>query len=645
MLIESRDVKAVRRYPVGAEVLNAGKISFRVWAPDKQKMTLIVQKKAVNDYDIISRGELDNEGNGYFSGTFNFNNNILYSFQLDNNPKLFPDPASRFQPFGPHGPSQVVDPNKFKWTDDEWKGYELKKQIVYELHVGTFTKAGRWESARKELKELSDLGITCIEIMPVAEFAGNFGWGYDGVDLFAPTRLYGKPDDFRNFVNTAHSLGIGVILDVVYNHVGPDGNYLKEFSSDYFTTEYKTDWGDAINFDGNNSEPVRQFFIANAEYWIEEYHIDGLRLDATQDIHDSSSNHILAEITSKIKNKSKKKNILVIAENEPQEVKLIKEQCEGGFGMDAVWNDDFHHSAVVCLTGNNEAYYTDYKGKPQEFISSIKYGYLFQGQRYKWQKKRRGTAAHKINPEKFVFYIQNHDQIANSARGNRIHTLSIPGKYRAIVTLNLLAPGIPMIFQGQEFNASAPFLYFADHNEELARLTKKGRISFLSQFRRLLTPEMQQCLPNPMDRNSFEICKLNLHEREKNLEIYTMYKDLIKVRKKLIEMDFQGIGRADGAILTEDCFLIRYFLDDYEKLLIINLEKDINLNPAPEPLLAPPEGMNWEIEFSTEDPKYGGCGTPPLDTDDGWQILSYSAVLLKSEWNPKFITSIGTIET
>jgi len=316
---------------------------------------------------------------------------VQYRFRLDNHPRLYPDPASRHQPQGPHGPSQVIDPGEFKWTDSAWKGVKAEGQVLYEMHVGTFTHEGNWEAAERQIEALADIGITVVELLPVADFPGRFGWGYDGVNLFAPTRLYGTPDDFRRFVDRAHKNGIGVILDVVYNHLGPDGNYLREFSKDYFTDRYECEWGQAINFDGRESEHVREYFLANAAYWIREFHLDGIRLDATQQIFDSSENHMIADLTRTVREAARPRSILIVAENEPQLVIMVLPPDEGGYGVDALWNDDFHHSAMVAMTGRADAYYSDYRGRPQEFISALKWGYLYQGQWYRWQKQRRGT--------------------------------------------------------------------------------------------------------------------------------------------------------------------------------------------------------------------------------------------------------------
>ena len=278
---------------------------------------------------------------------------------------------------------------------------------------------------------LADLGVTVVEVMPVADFPGDFGWGYDGVNLFAPSHLYGEPDDFRRFVDRAHALGIGVILDVVYNHLGPDGNYLAAFSTDYRTERYRTPWGAAINFDGANSMAVREWAVANAAYWIDEFHLDGLRIDSTQDIHDESSDHILAALTREARCAAAGRSIIVVAENERQDVRHVRSQSTGGFGMDAMWNDDFHHSAFVALTGNRGAYCCDYQGTPQEFISLLKRGFLFQGQWSGWARKRRGTASLDMPPAGTVVFLENHDQVSNTGNGRRRHQMSSPGMFRA----------------------------------------------------------------------------------------------------------------------------------------------------------------------------------------------------------------------
>jgi maltooligosyltrehalose trehalohydrolase len=614
-----------RRLPVGAEAATVG-VHFRVWAPSRKRVDVVL------DQDSPKIIPLTREECGYFSGlASDAQPGSRYKYRLDGGDQ-FPDPASRFQPEGPHSSSEVIDPSQFRWTDQVWRGVPLEGPVIYEMHIGTFTKEGTWRSAQEQLPPLAETGITVLEVLPVAEFPGRFGWGYDGVHLFAPTHLYGRPDDFRRFVDVAHSLGMGVILDVVYNHFGPDGNYLPQFSPHYFSQTETTDWGPAINFDSDGSEPVREFCIANAGYWVDEFHLDGLRLDATQDIHDRSGDHILAAIVRQVRLKASPRPALVVAENEPQQVKLIRTPEEGGYGLDALWNDDLHHSAMVALTGRNEAYYSDYLGKPQELISSVKYGFLFQGQRYSWQKKRRGSPSLHLKPASFVTFIQNHDQVANSAFGVRIHFLTDPGRLRAMTALLLLAPGTPMLFQGQEFGASSPFLFFADHKKELVQTVRRGRIEFLSQFPSLATAEMSSRFPDPSDPATFERSKLDHSERERHAEIYALHRDLLQLRREDPVFRVQKPGGVDGAVLAEEAFLLRFFGEEgNDRLLLVNFGIDLHLDPAPEPLLAPPESAEWAKMWSSEDPKYGGYGTPPLQTRENWHIPGHAAVLLKAE--------------
>jgi maltooligosyltrehalose trehalohydrolase len=472
--------------------------------------------------------------------------------------------------------------------------------VIYEMHIGAYTGAGTYAAAAEHLSRLAELGINLIEIMPVAEFPGRFGWGYDGVNLFAPTRLYGTADDLRAFVDQAHGIGIGVILDVVYNHLGPDGNYLKAFAEHYFTDRHKNEWGQAINFDDQDSGPVREFFISNAAYWTDEFHLDGLRLDATQQIFDDSKKHILREITDAVRKAAQRRRTYVVAENEVQNARLVRPAEKGGYGLDALWNDDFHHTARVALTGRREAYYTDYKGTPQELISAAKRGFLYQGQWYKWQGKVRGKPARDLNPAHFVHFIENHDQVANSLHGRRAGQLTSPGKFKAMTALLLLGPQTPMLFQGQEFAASAPFVFFADHHAELARLVAAGRKEFLRQFRTIACPEAEPYLSDPGNEKSFLVSKLNHADREKNSSIYQMHRDLLRIRREdPVIANAQSAG-VDGAVLGANAFVLRYFGENGDdRLLLVNLGRDLELSPAPEPLLAPPENAVWQVKWAS----------------------------------------------
>jgi maltooligosyltrehalose trehalohydrolase len=453
------------------------------------------------------------------------------------------------------------------------------------------------------------------------------------VNLYAPAHVYGTPDDLRRLVDEAHRVGLGVILDVVYNHVGPDGNYLTQFADDYFTTRYKNEWGEPFNFDGENSAPVREWVTTNAAYWAAEYHFDGLRLDATQQIFDVSPENIMTSLAKSMRAAALPRKVFIVGENEAQCSKLARPCEQGGYGLDGLWNDDFHHSAQVAMTGRAEAYYSDYRGKAQEFVSSAKYGFLFQGQRYSWQAKRRGSPAWGLRPEQFVTFIQNHDQIANSGRGERIHQLTGPSLYRAVTAFLLLAPGTPMLFQGQEFAASSPFFFFADHTDELRRLVWEGRIQFLAQFPSLAQPDVRPYHVDPGDPASFEKCKLDLSERQSHAGIYQLHKDLLRLRKEDPIFHEQRAGGLDGAVLGGEAFLLRYFGGSShpggDRLLLVNLGVDLKLDPAPEPLLAPLDDQLWELMWSSEDPRYGGAGTAPLDNGEGWIIPGRAAVVMR----------------
>jgi maltooligosyltrehalose trehalohydrolase len=613
-----------RCYPIGAEFSSSSQTAqFRVWATNAKQVDVVFEGGRICG--------LKPDGDGYFSGEIDeVEEPAKYKYRMDGG-EAFPDPASKYQPQGPHGFSQLVDSSQFPWTDDSWPGVRVEGQVIYELHLGTFTHGGTWAAAMERLPYLKDTGVTLLEIMPVAEFPGRFGWGYDGVQLFAPASLYGTPDDMRRFVDKAHQVGLGVILDVVYNHLGPDGNYLEKFSNEYFTDKHKTDWGRAINFDGPNSLAVREFYLANARYWIKEFHLDGLRFDATQDIHDDCEPHILAEMTQTARVAAGQKSIVLVGENEPQDTRLIRSVSNRGFGLDALWNDDFHHSSMVALTGKSDAYYSDYRGSAQEFLSGIKYGYLYQGQFYRWQKKRRGQSTLGLPRTSMVIFIQNHDQVANSARGQRLHEISSIGAYKAVTAMTLLAPGTPMLFQGQEFQSSSPFLFFADHKPELAEKVYEGRKEFLAQWRALRLPNMQGCFDNPALESTFRKCILDHSEVEKHASAYAFHRDLLRLRREDPVISKQGANGIDGAVLSHQCLVIRYFSPTFEddRLLVVNLGTDLELNPAPEPLLAPPTLKEWSKLWSSDDPEYGGCGTADLDSEKNWMIPGQAAVLLK----------------
>lgn len=622
----TRGLAAGRRLPVGAEPAPHGGAHFRVWAPAAASVRVVIE----GGPGAPAEQALEAEPDGYFSGLVpDAGPGSLYRYRLDGDTRC-PDPASRFQPSGPHGPSRVVAPDAYTWGDGAWPGARLRGQVIYEMHIGTFTPQGTWAAAGRELPEIQRAGFTLLEIMPVAEFPGRFGWGYDGVALFAPTRLYGEPDDFRRFVDRAHALGLGVILDVVYNHVGPDGCFLKAFSPEYFTDRYANEWGDAINFDGPGAGPVREFFVSNAAYWIAEFHLDGLRLDATQTIHDRSPEHVITAIAGAARAAARGRDLVIIAENEPQDVRLVRPSAAGGYGIDGLWNDDFHHSARVALTGRTEAYFTDYQGTPQELISAVKWGFLYQGQRYRWQGKGRGTPTFGLDPAAFVTYLQNHDQIANSLRGARLHQLTSPGRYRALTALLCLAPATPLFFQGQEFCASSPFVFFADHAGELGTLVRKGRADFLVQFPSIDAATASEDVPDPLDPATFERCQLRFDERRTHAEALALHADLLRLRRADPVFRAQRPGGVEGAVLGPEAFLLRFFGEDADdRLLLVNLGTDLRLDPAPEPLLAPPLGGEWALLWSSEEPRYGGAGTPPALPEGVFSAPGQAALVMR----------------
>ncbi|MFZ2005318.1 MAG: malto-oligosyltrehalose trehalohydrolase [Stellaceae bacterium] len=615
----SASTALARRLPIGAEIQPQGGVHFRVWAPDARDVAVEIEGRPPR--------ALSPENGGYVSTLVeDIGVGARYRFRLDGRDPALPDPASRFQPEGPHGPSEVIDPTGFAWSDSGWQGAPRERLVIYELHIGTFTPEGTYEAAAQHLPALAELGITCVELLPLADFAGRFGWGYDGVDLFAPTRLYGRPDDLRRFVDRAHGLGLAVLIDVVYNHLGPDGNYLGGYSHAYMGGSHATEWGEALNFDGPGSGPVREFFTANAGYWIDEYHFDGLRLDATHRIFDDSADHILAAIGRAVRAAAPGRHTFIAAEDDAQIARRVRPTEHGGYGLDALWNDDFHHAALVALTGRREGYYSDYKGSAGEFVALARHGFLFQGQHSAWSGEPRGTIAFDLPSSRYVTYLQNHDQIAHSGAGLRGHLLTSPGCWRAMTAHLLLSPSIPLLFQGQEFMASAPFLYFADHPGELGQMVKKGRAEFLAQFASLASPEMQARLDDPGDPQTFRRCVLDQSERERNRDAVALHRDLLALRREIFG---EGAPRIDGAALGDEAWVLRYFggaSDD--RVLIANLGGDLKFDTVTEPLLAPIEGRGWRVRWSSEHPAYGGGGTPDPIVDGAWRFPGRTAIVL-----------------
>lgn len=605
--------------PIGAELQPGGGAHFRVWAPLPKAVRLVV-----DGVEHAMRPEAGGYRSAFVAAA---RAGSRYGYRVDGDARILPDPASRAQPEGPHEPSAVADPSAFRWTDAAWRGVRREGQVVYEMHVGTFTREGTWAAAIDKLPLLKEVGVSVIEMMPVAEFPGRFGWGYDGVALFAPTRLYGTPDDLRAFIDAAHRLGLGVIHDVVYNHFGPDGNYLPFFSSTYITDKYENEWGDAVNFDGKGSAPVREFVRENAAYWVREFHFDGLRLDATQQIFDNSPRNIIAELTAAARDAGGPRSVLIVAENEPQDARLVRPEPRG-FGLDGVWNEDLHHASHVALTARREAYYSDYTGSAAELLACVKHGFLYQGQRSTWQKKPRGAPALDIDQTQRITFLENHDQVANSGFGRRLVDLTDRARLRAMTALLLLGPGTPMLFQGQEFASAKPFLYFADHRSELAQAVAKGRREFLMQFPSLAGVELDA----PAAATTFDKCVMDWSERAANAWAVRLHSDLIGLRRDDPVLARAASVRIDGAVLSEEAFLVRLFGEREERLLVFNFGRDWAPRVIPEPLLAPPAGKQWKLLWSSEHPAYGGDGArEPVDADGCWHVQGRAAFVLAAE--------------
>ena len=600
--------------------LQGTRCHFRVWAPFAREVLLEFDGHAAERIAMPATTE------GYRAvDVDNVQAGRRYRYVVDGN--AFPDPCSRYQPEGPHGPSEIVDRNAFKWHDHEWRGIGLEGLVMYEMHVGAFTREGTFASAIERLPHLRALGVTAVEILPLAECPGRFNWGYDGVGWFAPSHNYGPYEGLKSFVDAAHAVGIGVILDVVYNHFGPDGNYARSFSPHYFA-EHATEWGDAINFDGEHCAAVREMVIANAAEWVREFHLDGLRLDATQSIFDRSDPHVLAQVCEAARVAAGERRILMIAENEPQRSTYLLPASEGGLGLDAMWNDDFHHSACVALTGRREAYYYDYFGSAQEFISASKRGFLYQGQYYRWQDQPRGEPLQRP-ASRCITYLQNHDQVANSLWGLRMHQQGSPAMCRALTALLLLGPQTPLLFMGQEFSASSPFLFFADHQEPLRSQVRAGRAEFLAQFPGTPSADALEALEDPADEATFERSKLDWSEcNDRNLAL-RLHRDLLALRHEDAVIRGQGRHGFDGAVLGERAFVLRWFhATEGDRILVVNLGDDIRERSLPEPLIAPPRDCAWSLQWSSENARYGGNGTVDPHPDIGWHLPGQCAMLL-----------------
>ncbi len=572
---------------------------FRVWAPSTAELEVVS-----SDDDRPGRSvRLERSSDGTFRGkSSDFQSGDLYSYRLDGEGP-FPDPASRYQPEGVHGPSQIVDPGSFAWSDRTWNGIPRDDLIIYELHVGTFSPEGTFAGAAARLPELARLGITAIELMPVADFPGRRNWGYDGVDLFAPARCYGSPDDLRALVDRAHALGMAVLLDVVYNHFGPDGNYLPRFSPAYLSDRHRTPWGPAVNLDGPGSEMVRAFFIENALHWIHEYHMDGLRLDATHSMVDEGPRHFLAELSARVREEGLDRPVHLIAEDHRNLADLLRPETQSGWGLDGVWSDDLHHQLRRLLCGDDDGVYRDFTGTIPDLVETLNRGWLFTGEYSIHRGKHRGTDPAGLPPRSFVFCIQNHDRIGNRAFGERLNHQVDAATFRAASALLLLAPQTPLLFMGQEWAASSPFLFFTDHEPDLGRRVREGRLREFRSYRAFQQSDALDRVPDPQDAATFLASRLVWSERDREPHASTLrlYGALICVRRNELGLASTNLSTFRASMLDESSVLLNYENDEAQMLIVFRLRGDgdsiVNVPVLPGVDIA----RTWGILLSTED--------------------------------------------
>ncbi|HTB80750.1 MAG TPA: malto-oligosyltrehalose trehalohydrolase [Opitutaceae bacterium] len=601
----------------GARVSATG-VSYRVWAPDQAEMSVLVER------DTVTRPlRLVREEHGYWS-VFDATGRAgdLYRFRRSDG-RLLPDVASRFQPKGVHGPSECIDATGYRWRCGSWIRPGWTGQTIYEVHLGALTAAGTYHAAIEKLDQVRDLGAEAIEIMPLADFAGDRNWGYDGVALYAPARCYGRPDELRALVDAAHDRGLAVILDVVYNHLGPAGNYLPDYSADYFRANEATPWGRAFNLDGPRSRPVRDFLIGNAAYWLDEFRFDGLRLDATHAIPDRSSPHLLEEIAAAVHLRGG----FLIAEDERNHAEILRLPEGGGFGLDAVWADDFHHQIRVALTGTRDAYFAAYRGTSAELASTLAHGWTYRGQSYgPWAGRARGSPCDHLPPGAFVVCIENHDQIGNRAKGERLEHLVTPRQFRAASMLLCLSPYAPLIFMGQEWAASTPFLFFTDHGGELGSQISAGRQREFAQHG-LQWSGMD--LPDPEAPATFTNSKLRWEERADKMHGATLalYRECLQQRHlwlhgPTLQREHWRVDRMGEFIA------IRYQTVEGERLLLATFgPKGFPAGALPKNL-EPPSGQVWRVVLHSEAARFGG--NADSGALDDWKIAGPGAVWLEA---------------
>jgi maltooligosyltrehalose trehalohydrolase len=581
-------------------------VRFRVWAPKRKSVELCWKRP-----DVQRSIPLLPEKDGMFSAIVpGMRAGDLYNYCLDGEGP-FPDPASRFQPQGVHGPSMVVDPQAYTWSDSAWAGITAERLALYELHVGTFTREGTFRAAAQKLPAVAELGITTVELMPVADFPGERNWGYDGVALYAPARCYGTPDDLRFFVDEAHRLGLGVWMDVVYNHLGPDGNYTGAFSPYYFTHRHRSPWGDGVNFDGPHNAPVRRFFMENALHWIHEYHMDGLRLDATHAIIDESHPPFVQELARHVHAALPSHPVYVVAEDHRNWDVMIKPEAQGGWNLDGVWADDFHHVARRFLAGDHESYYQDFKGTIAELVATIEQGWLFRGEYSRHLKGPRGSNPDGIPYERFVIFIQNHDQVGNRAVGDRLHHQIDPAAYRAISALWLACPETPMVFMGQEWACTSPFLFFTDHPAELGAKVTEGRRQEFKTFSAFSDAKTRAAIPDPQALSTFQQSQLKWDERDQPVHagVERLYHDLLKRRQEEPALLDHDRSRLFVQAFNEEAFWM--LRGGEQPLLVLTRLRGSGDVVLPLDKNEALQGFQWSKHFDTEDAAYAAPAQPP----------------------------------
>ncbi len=587
-----------RAYSQGAELIGTG-VSFRTWASGKSAVELVM----VDDSGApLQELPMSKDAEGYYQVEIpEASAGMLYKYRLDG--RLLPDPASRFQPQGVHGPSQIIDPSTFRWTDGGWRRPDIDDWIIYELHVGTFTPQGAYRGVIDHFEHLIRLGVTVIELMPIADFPGKRNWGYDGVALYAPSHSYGTPDDLRHFINAAHQAGLAVVLDAVYNHLGPDGNYLGDYSPNYFNAKHDTPWGAAFNFDADDSEVVRRLFLENAIYWLEEFHFDGFRLDATQAIPDDSAKHLIQEITEE----TQKRGGWIICEDPRNDRRIVTSRAKGGYGCDAVWADDFHHVVRVQMTGENEGYLGYFEGTPEELLRTMREGWLFTGQIQK-DGIPRGTPGAGIQPQHFVHCISNHDQVGNRAFGDRLHQVISPEAYRAASALLLLSPYTPMLFMGQEWGCSSPFNYFTDHEPQLGHNVTEGRRKEFEQFSAFHDPQNRRKIPDPQANQTFFKSRLAWQDltNPEHVRLLSLHQDLIRFRRTKLTERRRGTWQVELAAPFTIALRYHNTAGNAGVLVLIQLVPTQTIIDADTTVLRPRKRAGWQFALSSNQPIYGG---------------------------------------